>query len=174
AMTIIDPSFRPQPAPAAPVVGWLDIRPAPALSAAVRAALAATGASVRPVTLSSWADAYGAALTLVGAETCAAFGHLLECAQLGADVRNRLRGAREIAAVQVAAAERVRRFFAADLAAALAGLQALALPPLPEVPPTLEAAIAPATALRMSECVRQFNLSGHPAITLPIDVEGLP
>jgi len=22
--------------------------------------------------------------------------------------------------------------------------------------------------------VRQFNLSGHPAITLPIDVEGLP
>src|SRR5262249_58141444 len=138
AMTIIDPSFRPQPAPAAPVVGWLDIRPAPALSAAVRAALAATGASVRPVTLSSWADAYGAALTLVGAESCAAFGHLLECAQLGADVRNRLRGAREIAAVQVAAAERGRRLFTAELDAALAGPQALARSHVPPGPPPLE------------------------------------
>jgi amidase len=174
AMTIIDASFRLQPAPAAAAVGWLDLRPPPALSAAVRAALAATGASVRPVTLPSWADAYGAALTLVGAETCAAFGHLLDCAQLGADVRNRLRGARDIAAAQVAAAERVRRLFSAELDAALAGLQALALPTLPEAPPTLDAAVDPATALRMSACVRQFNLSGHPAITLPLDVAGPP
>jgi len=89
-------------------------------------------------------------------------------------VCRRLRSARAIAAAQVAAAEEVRRRFTAEVDAALAGLQALALPTLPDVPPTLEAAADPATALALSACVRQFNLSGHPAITLPIDAEGLP
>jgi len=175
AMTVIDASFQSQPVPsAAPAVGWLEIQSPPPLAAVVRAALSQTEVTVRPVTLPSWAAAYDAALTLVGAETWAAFGHLLDRAELGADVRNRLRSAREIAPAQVAAAENVRRLFSAEVDAALEGLQALALPTLPDVPPTLEAAVDPATALVLSACVRQFNLSGHPAITLPIDVEGLP
>jgi amidase len=174
AMTLIDVSFRPQPAPAAAAVGWLEIEPAPPLARSVRAALARTGITIRPVSLRSWSDAYAAALTLVAAETYAAFGRLLECAQLGIDVRDRLRSAGAIAPAQVTAAESIRQRFAVELDAALAGLQALALPTLPDVPPTLEAVSDPARALALSACVRQFNLSGHPAITLPIDVQGLP
>ncbi len=174
AMTMIDPSFRVRPAASSPLVGWVEIRPAPPLAAAVHAALARTGVSIECVSLEFWGDAYAAALTLVGVETCAAFGHLIDCADLGSDVRKRLRAAREIAPSQVAAAEEVRRLFGAEVDAALGELQALALPTLPDVPPTLEAAVDPATALGLSACVRQFNLSGHPAITLPIDVQGLP
>jgi len=155
-------------------VGWLEIQPPPPLAAVVHAALSQTEVTLRQVSLPSWTTAYEAALALVGAETCAAFGHLLDCAELGTDVAQRLRSAREIAAAQVAAAEEVRRRFTGEVDAALAGLQALALPTLPDVPPTLEAAADPATALALSACVRQFNLSGHPAITLPIDAEGSP
>ena len=174
AMTLIDASFRPQPAPVRAAVGWLEIRPPPPLAAAVQAELARTGVTQRPVALSSWTAAYQAALTLVGAETCAAFGSLIDCPELGADVRQRLRSSRDIIPAQVAAAEDVRRLFRAEVDAALTGLQALALPTLPDLPPTLAAAADPAAALALSACVRQFNLSGHPAITLPIEVQGLP
>jgi amidase len=174
AMTLIDASFRPQPAPLRAVVGWLEIRPPPPLAEAVRGALAGTAVALRPVALSSWTVAYHAALTLVGAETCAALGSLIDCPELGADVRQRLRSSRDITPAQVAAAEDVRRMFCAEVDAALTGLQALALPTLPDVPPTFDAAADPATALALSSCVRQFNLSGHPAITLPIEAQGLP
>jgi amidase len=140
----------------------------------VRTALAQTGVTLRQVSLPSWTTAYEAAFTLVGAETCAAFGHLLDCPGLGTDVCQRLRSARGITAARLTAAEDVRRRFTAEVDAAVTGLQALALPTLADVPPTLEAAADSATALALSACVRQFNLSGHPAITLPIDVDGLP
>jgi amidase len=174
AMTLMDASFRPHPAPVGAAVAWLEIEPAPPAARAVRAELARTGVTVHPVSLGSWTDAYRAALTLVGAETCAAFGHLIDCPELGTDVRARLRNARELTPAQLAAAENVRLLFRRETDAVLAGVHALALPTLPEVPPTLEAAADPATALAMSACVRQFNLSGHPAITLPLAVEELP
>jgi amidase len=174
AMTLIDASFRPQPAPLRAAVGWLELQPPPPLAAAVQAELARIAVDVRPVALSSWTAAYHAAFTLVGAETGAAFGSLIDCPELGEDVRQRLRSSRDITPAQVAAAEEVRRLFRAEVDAALTGLQALALPTLPDAPPTYEAAADPATALALSACVRQFNLSGHPAITLPIEVQGLP
>lgn len=93
---------------------------------------------------------------------------------MGADVRARLIGAHAISPSEVAAAEMVRRAFRAEIDAALVGLDALALPTLPELPLTLAAAEDARTALRSSACVRPFNLSGHPAITLPTAVQGLP
>jgi amidase len=74
----------------------------------------------------------------------------------------------------VVAAERVREVFRAEVDEALARVDALALPTLPDVPLTLAAAADASAALRSSLLVRPFNLSGHPAITLPITVEGLP
>jgi amidase len=174
AMTMIDGSFRPQETPRRGAVGWLELQPQLPLGAAVRAALSRTEVSVRGVALSSFGAAYGAALTLVGAETWEAFGHLSACAELGTDVRARLQAAGRISAAQVAAAESQRSEFRAELDAALTELDALALPTLPDVPLTLAEAVDPAAALGLSACVRQFNLSGHPAITLPLDVEGLP
>ncbi len=174
AMTMIDVSFRQQETPARAAVGWLELQPQPPMGAAVHAALLRADLAVRRVSLPSFTAAYGAALTLVAAETAAAFGYLSECPELGADVRARLHAAGNISPAEVAAAESIRSVFRMELDTVLAELDALALPTLPDAPLTLAAAGDAAAALRLSECVRQFNLSGHPAITLPLDVEGLP
>lgn len=174
AMAMIDPTFRAQAAPQHPAVGWLEVEASPATAAAARAALERAGLELRPIALPSFAAAFAAALAIIGAETWAAFGHLAGCERLGADVRARLIGARAISAAEVAAAETVRRAFRAEIDAALGGLDALALPTLPDLPLALAAAEDAHAALRSSACVRPFNLSGHPAITLPITVQGLP
>lgn len=174
AMEMIDPTFRAQGGPRCPAVGWVEVEASPAMTAAARAALEHAGLELRPVALPSFAAAFSAALVIIGAETWAAFGHLAGCERLGADVRTRLSAARAISAAEVAAAETVRRAFRAEIEAALAGLDALALPTLPDLPLTLAAAEDAPSALRSSWCVRPFNLSGHPAITLPITVQGVP
>jgi amidase len=174
AMTIIDPPFRPRAAPARATVGWLEVESEPNIAPPLCAALSRTGVAVRAASLPSFDAAYAAALALVGAETWTAFGHLIERPGIGADVRARLLAARGISGSDTAAAEEVRRIFREEVDAALSGLDALALPTLPLAPLTLTAAADAAAALRLSGCVRQFNLSGHPAITLPIDLEGVP
>ena len=174
AMSMIDPSFRPQAAPAHATLGWLEVEAHPAVAAAARAALARADLAVRPLSLPSFTAAFAAGLAIIGAETWAAFGHLLGCEQLGADVRLRLRTSATISAVEVAAAEAVRARLRAEIDEALSHVDALAMPTLPDVPLTLAAAAEASAALRSSSLVRPFNLSGHPAITLPIAVDGLP
>ena len=174
AMAIIDATFRPQDPPPHPVVGWVQVEANPEVSAAARAALERAGSELRPVALPAFATAFSAALAIIGAETWAAFGHLAGCERLGADVRTRLTAARAISSAELAAAEKVRAAFRAEIDAALTDLDALALPTLPELPLTLAAAEDARAALHSSWCVRPFNLSGHPAITLPITVHGLP
>jgi amidase len=174
AMAMIDATFRPQDAPSRPAVGWVQVQANPEVNAAARAALERAGVRLRRAALPSIASAFSAALTIIGAETWAAFGHLAGCERLGADVRTRLTAACAISSAELAAAESVRAAFRAEIDAALAGLDALALPTLPELPLTLAAAEDARAALHSSWCVRPFNLSGHPAITLPITVQGLP
>ena len=116
----------------------------------------------------------GRGYAIIGAETWAAFGHLIECEKLGADVRTRLLAARAISSAEVAAAESVRRIFRAEIDEVLSHVDALALPTLPDLPLSLAAAADARAALRSSSLVRPFYLSGHPALTLPITVQGLP
>lgn len=174
AMAMIDATFRPQNAAPSPAVGWVQVQANPEVNAVARAALERAGVRLRPVALPSFASAFSAALTIVGAETWAAFGQLAECEQLGADVRTRLTASCAISPAELAAAETVRAAFHAEVDAALAGVDALALPTLPDLPLTLAAAEDARAALHSSWCVRPFNLSGHPAITLPITVQGVP
>ncbi|HYL00875.1 MAG TPA: amidase [Steroidobacteraceae bacterium] len=174
AMALIDATFRPQAVPAQAVIGWVQVEADAEVSAAARAALDRAGFEVRCVSLPTFAAAFPAALTIIGAETWTAFGHLAGCEQLGADVRLRLGAARAISSVELAAAEALRARWRAEVDAALSGLDALALPTLPELPLTLAAAADARAALDSSRCVRPFNLSGHPAITLPIAVQGVP
>jgi amidase len=174
AMTTIDPTFRPQPEPARATVGWVEAAAAPPVTAAARGALLHADIALRPVTLPSFTPAFAAALAILSAEVWAAFGHLAGCERLGADVRARLLAARAVSAGEVAAAESVRAALRAEIDAALAQVDALALPTLPDHPLTLAAAADGAAALRSTSLVRQFNLAGHPAVTVPISAAGLP
>jgi amidase len=174
AMTMIDATFEPCDPPRQARVGWLEVEASPGMAGAARAACAAAGIALRPLSLPSFTAAYEAGLTIISAENWAAFGHLVGHESLGADVRDRLLRARAVTTAEVAAAERVRAAFRAEVDATLARVDALALPTLPAPPLTLAAATDARAVLRSSLLVRPFNLSGHPAITLPIAVEGLP
>lgn len=174
AMAMIDATYRPQDAPRHAAVGWVQVGASTEVSNAVRAALGQAGVEVRRVALPTLAAAFAAALTIIGAETWLAYGHLAGCERLGADVRSRLTAALAITAGELAAAEAVRRTWQAEVDAALTDLDALALPTLPDLPLTLAAAEDARAALHSSWCVRPFNLSGHPAITLPVSVQGEP
>jgi amidase len=43
---------------------------------------------------------------------------------------------------------------------------------MPAFPVTIEAARGGTSVIAMSSLIRPFNLSGHPALTLPVPVEG--
>jgi amidase len=174
AMSVLDAGFRPQPAPSRGRVGWVQVEANPALNAAARALLERSGITVRPITLPSFTAAFTAGLAIISAEMWAAYGALADSAALGADVRARLLASGSVTCAQVADAERVREVFKAEVEEALTSVEALALPTLPDAPLTLEAAPDARAALHSSALVRPFNLSGHPALSLPIAGVGLP
>jgi len=123
------------------------------------------------LTLPSLDAAFAAGMTVIGAEAAQAYGPLLDAgAPLGADIQNRLTAARSITPEQLRAAEKVRVTFTREVDTALATHDALITPALPVIPPTLEQAKDPATVLPLTKLLRPFNLSGHPAIVLPISV----
>jgi amidase len=172
AMQMLDPSFRPHAPPSQAIMGWVSVHADPEVAAAARGVLEQTNISLRPVSLPAFESAYAAGLAIIGAENWAAYGHLAASEALGMDVRTRLLAAREISAADVVAAERVRRAFRAEVDKALTQVDALALPTLPDFPPTLAAAGDWRASVRTTSFVRPFNLSGHPAITLPVAAAG--
>lgn len=116
-------------------------------------------------------EAFEAGMTVIGAETATAYGPLLDAGKpLGADVQNRLLAARKITRETLAVAENIRTKFTNAVDAALEKYDVLVTPALPVIPPTLEQAKDPAAVLPLTRFLRPFNLSGHPAIVLPIPV----
>ena len=175
AMQVLDGSFHPQPSPARATVGWVDVEANPEVMAAARAALEKADIAMRPVSLPTLDAAFAAGIAIIGAENWAAYGHLISCGTLGADVRIRLLTAREISSAEVETAEKVRRAFRAEVDEALTRVDALALPTMPDFPLTLAAAADARAALKSTSFVRQFNVSGHPALSLPVATpSGLP
>lgn len=172
AMQILDRSFQPAVLPRRATVGWIPVDAGAHVAATARAALERANIDIRPISLSAFAAAFAAGLAIIGAENWAAYGHLVASEALGPDVRARLLAAREISASELDAAEQVRQVFRAQIDDALTQVDALALPALPDDPPTLEAAADWRTGLRLTSLVRPFNLSGHPAITLPVAAAG--
>src|SRR5882724_50590 len=128
--------FAPGAPPANLRLGIVNVTADPSIVTAVRAALARADITSVPVDLPSLEDAYTAGLTIIGAENWSAYGHLVDGPGLGDDVRARLLGNRS-AGDALAAAERCRRIFRAEVEAALELTDALVLPTLPIVPPRL-------------------------------------
>jgi amidase len=174
AMQLLDPSFQSAAPPVRGRVAWITVEADPDVTTAVRRALEHADVSMRSIVLPSFKAAFAAGLVIIGAENWDAFGHLAGREELGADVRTRLLAAREISDADVAAAEQIRRAFRAEVDEALTHVDALALPTLPGFPLTLSAAADSHAALALTSFVRPFNLSGHPALTLPILTRDVP
>lgn len=168
AMAMIDAGFVVQTPPAAVTFGLVYTPADPDISAAVSAQLDRAAIALRTVSLPGMDEAFQAGMTIIAAESWAAFAHLVERPGMGDDVRARLLAAGRITPEQVAEAEEVRRRFTASVDEALEGIDALVLPTLPATPPALEELGDAARILRLTLLVRPFNLSGHPALTIPI------
>jgi len=174
AMSLIDGSFVCAAPPVAARLGLVEVTADGQVAAALRAALGRLDIPVTPINLPSFDEAYTAGIAIIAAENWLAYGHLLD-AGLGTDVRKRLAAAQAVTRAAVSAAEAVRRRFRDEVDAALQTVTALVLPTMPEVPLRLAAAQDAEAALRMTAFVRPFNVSGHPALTLPLlTAAGMP
>ncbi|MGF6239370.1 amidase [Paraburkholderia sp. GAS38] len=153
-------------------VACVSIEAESGIRAAVRHAINLADVGARSIELALLYDAFEAGLAVINAETSRAFGHLVATGQLGADLEARLRLAAATTSAQLEAAEQVRRRFTAAVEHALADVDVLVMPTLPALPITVEAARNGTSVIAMSSLIRPFNLSGHPALSLPIPVAG--
>ena len=176
-MAAIAPGFDPTRAttPAAGcTIARVIVDAEPAIAAALDAALRAAGLRAHDVVLDAMPDAFTAGLAVINAETSRAFGHLVETGKLGADLDARLRMAAKTTPAALAEAEAVRARFTAQVDAALEHADVLVLPTLPALPITLAQARDGVSVIAMSSLIRPFNLSGHPALSLPLPLAGTP
>ena len=145
-----------------------------AIRQGVERAVQIAAVASRVIELDHLKEAFEAGLAVINIETARAFAPLVESGKLGADVDARLRAAVQTTQAQLDTAERARRAFTAAVDRALENADVLVLPTLPTLPITIEAARNGTPVLTMSSLIRPFNLSGHPALSLPIPIEGSP
>lgn len=136
-----------------------------------------THAGVQPhrAELPTLADAHRAGIAIISHENWQAFHSLLTSGAVSADVATRIRAGETVSQQTLEEAEQIRQRFTADVDALLAKTPLLALATLPELPPTLAEAADPLSVVNLTRLVRPFNLSGHPALTLPAgELHGRP
>lgn len=172
AMRLIDPGYVPEAAPAVIRLGRVAADADAGVNDAVDEALAGMAAQVVAIDLPLMEEAFRAGMTIMAAECWSAFGPLTADPRMGADVKARLLAASKVTPEDVAQAEDVRACFIAAVDAGLETVDALVLPTLPAVPPALDELGDAAAILRLTALVRPFNLSGHPALTIPLDGPG--
>jgi amidase len=163
-MKAIDPTFKASNANAR--IGVVRVEADREISEAVARAVPSSSS----IELVSMKDAFNAGLAVINAETWRAFGHLVESGKLGADIAARLKAASNTSDADLEAAERVRRTFTNEVDRALENVDVLVMPTMPALPITIEAARAGTSVIAMSSLIRPFNLSGHPALTLPVPI----
>ena len=111
--------------------------------------------------------AYDAGLTVINRETWNACRHLLASGKVGADIAGRLEAAGTTTDEALAAAEACRAAFTAEVDAALAQCPILAMPTMPDYPLLAVDAADTRAVIGMTAFVRPFNLTGHPALSIP-------
>jgi len=126
------------------------------------------------VALEHFHHAYTAGLVVINAESATAFGDLAATNEaMDSAVRTRILAAvAGFSQQELNQADGVRRSFSSEVDQALEGYDALVLPTMPVVPPTLEDAQDMRALIPLTALVRPFNLSGHPAVTIPIKTAG--
>ncbi|MCY1357174.1 Glutamyl-tRNA(Gln) amidotransferase subunit A [compost metagenome] len=172
AMQVICPDFQAlQPVAAGARVGVLDVPCEPHLAAGLAAAADRAGWHRGSLRLDGFDAAFAAGLTVINRENWAALGHLTGKGLLGADVEQRLLAASRTTTAELADAQAVRARFSQAVDAALDDFEVLLLPTLPSLPPLLTEARTGRAVAAMTALVRPFNLSGHPALSVPVALE---
>mgnify|MGYP003600759077 CR=1 FL=1 len=176
AMQIIDPSFHPAKAlEQAPKLAILNVPASDEVNTCIAEYLAPAGLAVAHVDLASFDDAFHAGMQIINFENWQAYGALTETGLLGSDVNARLLQASETTQQQVTEAAQVKERFTEEVDALLSQYDALLLPTLPQIPPQVVDAENTVAFLNLTGLVRPFNLSGHPAISVPLETkQGLP
>jgi aspartyl-tRNA(Asn)/glutamyl-tRNA(Gln) amidotransferase subunit A len=121
-------------------------------------------------------EVFAATTAIMFAE--AAHGHAARLSRrahlYGADVRNRLLQGATLDAGTYLRAREVRRALRRRCLAGLAGVDAVVTPTVPVVAPRLDEAADPAVGGRLVAFTRLADVTGLPAISLPIPATALP
>lgn len=171
----IDPSFEPLAATTSMQFALVTNTCAqPQVAAALKQYLDSLDLPLAAVELPLLDKAFAAGLAVINAETAQAGAEWLASGKLGSDVAARLKKAGETSAEDVQEAEHVRLAFSAEVDRLLGACDVLVMPALPKSPMALQDALAGEMDLNMTALVRPFNLSGHPALVVPFEVDGRP
>ncbi|MDQ8580127.1 amidase family protein [Klebsiella sp. CN_Kp091] len=152
----------------APAISYLAGMATPEIEQLIVSRLQQAGLTWTSAELPGFNEAHQAGLTVISQENWLAFHNIINAPNLAPDVAQRIRAGAEIGPQQRQAAESVRQQFSAAVDAQLAKTPLILLPTLPECPPTLEEAADPLKVVNLTRLVRPFNLSGHPALSLPL------
>ncbi len=175
AMQIIDPTFAAQGSILAPKLAWLKVQAEAEVTECIENYLKQANLQVEPVEAASFEKAFHAGMQIINYENWQAYGELTKTGLIGADVQGRLLKTAETTVEQVQQAEQVKAEFTQEIDALLEQYDALLLPTLPQIPPKVADAENTVAFLNLTGLVRPFNLSGHPAISIPLETQqGLP
>lgn len=130
---------------------------------------AASGCEIIPVDLYELQPAFDAGFTILAAEAWAGAGHLTGKGLLNPDLEARMAASAAITPEQISAAESERVRFRDAVDQLLMQVDVIALPTFSECPPTLEEGALATSGVPLTRYVRPFNLSGHPAVAVPLN-----
>ncbi|WP_252108064.1 MULTISPECIES: amidase [unclassified Halomonas] len=174
-MAAVDPTFSVAPAGELGSLGVIDVDAESSILNGLGQQLDQAEAKQESVALPLMAEAFHAAMTVINRETYLACEALLGSGKIGDDVAKRLNAAASTSDTELAEAERVRHAFTAEVDRLLMRHDYLVLPTLPHFPMKASEALAGRQDLNISLFVRPFNLSGHPALSIPLPpYQGLP
>ncbi|WP_411690867.1 amidase [Acinetobacter towneri] len=175
AMQIIDPTFTAQDSAAALQLAWLNVQAEAEVTECIENYLKQANLQFESVDAASFEKAFHAGMQMINYENWQAYGELTKTGLIGADVQGRLLKTAETTLEQVQQAKQVKAEFTQEIDALLEQYDALLLPTLPQIPPKVVDAENTVAFLNLTGLVRPFNLSGHPAISIPLETElGLP
>lgn len=165
-MRLLEPGFEAGDVPGDLVVGRVLLPAESWIDEAIDGALAGAGVEVVEVELRRWDQATHAAMTVLGAEAWRTHAGLWRshAGELSPEASARLESSSKISDEQIASAWDEKGRWGAELQAVFGRVSVLALPTLPEAPPSLD------EASRLSEIryVSPFNLAGVPALAMPV------